>query len=164
MAELKGTNVAAPVVPFADTDIYATHDEAYGCGGYRSVTSVKERDAIPEQRRKAGMLVKVLEEDIVYELEADLKSWKIFSAGASSGSGIGEVTAEAVALAPEAAPAVQVEKTEDGQLVNLHFVFGIPVQYEDPGHVEFSESEVTLPAEGGSAELQIISNLEWRIS
>lgn len=81
-----------------------------------------------------------------------------------SPTGVGKVTAEAVALASESAPKVQVETTPDGKLVNLHFVFGIPVMYEATGHVEFSESEVTLPEDGGSAELRIISNLEWKIS
>ena len=72
MAELKGTNIAAPVVPFADTDSYATHDETYGRGGYRSVADIDERDAIPLQRRKAGMLVRVLSEKVTYELGEDL--------------------------------------------------------------------------------------------
>ena len=33
-ASLSGTNVAAPIVPFTDTDIYPTHDARYGKGGY----------------------------------------------------------------------------------------------------------------------------------
>jgi hypothetical protein len=37
MANIQGTNVAAPVVPFTTEDIYATHDAKYGKGGYRSV-------------------------------------------------------------------------------------------------------------------------------
>ena len=71
MAGLKGTNIAAPVVPFADTDSYATHDETYGRGGYRSVAGTADRDAIPQQRRKAGLLVKVLEDGVTYDRIAE---------------------------------------------------------------------------------------------
>lgn len=162
MAGLKGTNIAAPVVPFADTDSYATHDETYGRGGYRSVAGTADRDAIPPQRRKAGMLVKVLDDGVTYELAEDLKTWNVFSAG-GTGSGIGEVTAEAVAMPKDSAPAVQVQRTEDSGVVNLHFVFGIPVPGETTGHIEFSQQEITLPATGGSVSMEIVSNLEWRI-
>lgn len=161
MAELKGTNIAAPVVPFADTDSYATHDETYGRGGYRSVADIDERDAIPFQRRKAGMLVHVLSEKVTYELGEDLESWTAHASG--GGSDIGDVTAEAVALASDSAPAVQVERTEADGKVNLHFVFGIPVPSGGDGHVEFSQSEVTLSPDGTPVELQILSNLEWTI-
>lgn len=162
MAGLKGTNIAAPVVPFADTDSYATHDETYGRGGYRSVAGTADRDAIPQQRRKAGMLVKVLEDGVTYELDSDLVTWKVFSTG-GTGSGIGEVTAEAVAMPYDASPAVQVERKDAGGAVDLHFIFGIPVPAVETGYVEFSQQEITLPAEGGSVSMEIVSNLEWRI-
>ena len=60
MTELKGTNVAAPVVPFTSDDKYATHDAAYGKGGFRSVGTIAERDAIPTERKTNGMVVAVL--------------------------------------------------------------------------------------------------------
>lgn len=59
MTELKGTNVAAPVVPFTSDDKYATHDAAYGKGGFRSVGTIAERDAIPADRKTEGMVVRV---------------------------------------------------------------------------------------------------------
>lgn len=59
MAEIKGTNVASKIVPYTDSDEYATHDEKYGVGGYRTVDSVSEMNAIPAARRKEGMLVYV---------------------------------------------------------------------------------------------------------
>ena len=59
MAGIKGTNVSATVVPFSTEDKYATHDESYGRGGYRTVGSETEMNAIPEDRRKEGMLVNV---------------------------------------------------------------------------------------------------------
>lgn len=59
MAELKGTQVAAIVVPFTDADKYATHDAEYGKGGFRSVETIDLRDAIPTERKTKGMVVRV---------------------------------------------------------------------------------------------------------
>lgn len=59
MAELKGTQVAAIVVPFTDADKYATHDAEYGKGGFRSVETIALRDAIPTERKTKGMVVRV---------------------------------------------------------------------------------------------------------
>lgn len=59
MAELKGTQVAASIVPFTDLDTYATHDAEYGKGGFRSVDTNKKRDAIPAARKAKGMVVRV---------------------------------------------------------------------------------------------------------
>lgn len=56
---IQGTQIIAPIVPFNTDDIYATHDEIYGKGGFRSVTNLTERDAIKELRRKNLMLVGV---------------------------------------------------------------------------------------------------------
>ena len=59
MAELKGTQVAAAIVPFTDLDTYATHDAEYGKGGFRSVDTNAKRDAIPAARKVKGMVVRV---------------------------------------------------------------------------------------------------------
>lgn len=59
MAELKGTQVAASIVPFTDLDTYATHDAEYGKGGFRSVDTNEKRDAIPAARKVKGMVVRV---------------------------------------------------------------------------------------------------------
>lgn len=69
MAEIKGTNVASKIVPYTDSDEYATHDEKYGVGGYRTVDSVSEMNAIPAARRKEGMLVYV-KNDRYYRLNS----------------------------------------------------------------------------------------------
>lgn len=61
MAELKGTQVAASIVPFTDLDTYATHDAEYGKGGFRSVDTNAKRDAIPAARKVKGMVVRVNE-------------------------------------------------------------------------------------------------------
>jgi len=72
---LKGTNIGAPIVPGSTIDTYPTHNEKYGLGGYRSVENIAERDAIPMQRRKAGMAVRTLDTSIVWLLSDDLLTW-----------------------------------------------------------------------------------------
>lgn len=66
MAELKGTQVAAIVVPFTDADKYATHDAEYGKGGFRSVETIDLRNAIPTERKTKGMVVRVNETGLHY--------------------------------------------------------------------------------------------------
>ena len=66
MAGLKGTQVAAIVVPFTDADKYATHDAEYGKGGFRSVETIDLRDAIPTERKTKGMVVRVNETGLHY--------------------------------------------------------------------------------------------------
>ena len=68
MANLSGTNVAAIVVPFTTEDSYATHEDTYGRGGFRSVATLAERNAISTDRRKNGMFVYVVETDAIYKL------------------------------------------------------------------------------------------------
>ena len=95
MADLKGTVVAACIVPGATEDTYCTHHEQYGAGGYRTVSDKTARNAIPRQRRVVGMLVNVIN-DNVYKLTTlgdgettDDSNWEIFSTN-SSGGGTGE--------------------------------------------------------------------------
>ncbi|MBU6222362.1 MAG: hypothetical protein KGR24_06370, partial [Planctomycetes bacterium] len=75
MAGIKGTNVAAPVVPFDTTDVHPSHEARYGKGGYRTAATTAERDAIPAARREAGMLVFVVVDSKVYRLGSDLTTW-----------------------------------------------------------------------------------------
>lgn len=62
MSAINGTNINAPVVPNDTEDFYATHDAKYGKGGFRSVASLEERDAITFQRSEVGMWVEVRED------------------------------------------------------------------------------------------------------
>jgi hypothetical protein len=59
MSQIQGTNVAAAIAPFDTLDTYPTHDAQYGKGGYRSVATIVERDAIPTARRSEGLRVRV---------------------------------------------------------------------------------------------------------
>lgn len=85
MAAIPGTNVIAPIVPLDTADEYPSHLAAYGKGGYRSVATAADRDAIPALRREAGMLVLTTSDGVVWKLAADLTTWSVFSTG-SSGS------------------------------------------------------------------------------
>lgn len=81
MTAILGTNVAAPVVPFDSADVFATHDEIYGRGGFRTVANTTDRDAISTQRRAQGMLVYSIADDTTYQLESDLSTWSTYQAG-----------------------------------------------------------------------------------
>lgn len=90
MAAIPGTNVAAMVVPFDDQDIFATHNDKYGRGGYRVANTIAERDAITVHRRKEGMLVKVLEDGKIYELGTGETNADWFEFAVSGGGGAGD--------------------------------------------------------------------------
>lgn len=75
MTAINGTNVLAPIVPFSTTDIHPTHHALYGRGGYRTVASNAERDAIPQARREAGMLVWVSGTQQAWRMDANLTTW-----------------------------------------------------------------------------------------
>lgn len=81
MSKIKGTNVASPVVPFDTTDQHPSHDARYGKGGYRTVATTAERDAIPAPRLEAGMLVYVEADGLIYQLANDLATWSQLETG-----------------------------------------------------------------------------------
>lgn len=68
MAEILGTQLVAGIVPFTTEDQYPTHFAKYGKGGLRTVETIAERDAIPEQRKDIGMIVFVKENKKTYRL------------------------------------------------------------------------------------------------
>lgn len=68
MAEILGTQLVAGVVPFTTDDQYPTHYAQYGKGGRRTVATIAERDAIPDQRKEIGMTVFVKENKKTYRL------------------------------------------------------------------------------------------------
>ena len=71
MAVIPGTNLSAPIVPQTTEDTYPTHDALFGKGGFRTVASIAERDAIPAPRRTLGMIV-CLEDGTPYTLKTGL--------------------------------------------------------------------------------------------
>lgn len=86
MSDLKGTNIAAPVVPFTDQDIYPTHDSLYGRGGWREVDTIEERDAIPAARLRNGCVCYVGETELPYLYkDGEWTELAVGSGGASGG-------------------------------------------------------------------------------
>ena len=75
MPLIPGTNVAAPIVPGSTEDVFPTHDAQYGRGGFRAVADVAERNAIPVERRSAGMVVRTISTGTNWVLGADLLTW-----------------------------------------------------------------------------------------
>jgi hypothetical protein len=62
------TRIAFPIAPASETDKRASHLDRLGQGGYRSVQTLADRDAILTERRKEGMLVYVIDEETIYQL------------------------------------------------------------------------------------------------
>lgn len=90
MAQIPGTNVVAPVVPFDTTDTHPSHDALYGKGGYRTVATTGERNAIPAARRAAGMLVFVLASGgSTWRLGDDLVTWTEVTGGGGGAGATG---------------------------------------------------------------------------
>ena len=83
MANINGTNLAAPIVPFTTNDTYPTHYAKYGKGGHRSVQSIINRDSIPTSLRELGMTVFVIDNGVTYKLIGGLTntSWVENTAG-----------------------------------------------------------------------------------
>lgn len=87
MPSIPGTVVISKLVPTDSADTYGTHEDKYGIGGiHTDVLDTAERDAIPAQRRKEGMLVYVkTPTPIMYQLVGGItnSNWVIFTGGAN---------------------------------------------------------------------------------
>jgi hypothetical protein len=66
------------------SDTYATHDAAYGKGGFRSVADITARNAITTERKTIGMWCKVLSDGKVYEWDGT--TWNEVAMSGGSGS------------------------------------------------------------------------------
>jgi hypothetical protein len=71
------------IAPTDDQDTYAVADVNYIKGGYRSVATLIERDAITAARRVEGMAVYVLDQASIFILDGDLVTWNLFIPGAT---------------------------------------------------------------------------------
>ena len=92
MASIKGTNVAAMIAPFDTEDTFPTHDAKYGKGGYRSVDTIAERDAIPASRLTDGCVCYVGGTDKnEYRYNEATSSWTKIEKGGGGGSSVNVV-------------------------------------------------------------------------
>jgi len=73
--------VGVPLAPVEPADTNPTHIAEYGRGGLMSVASLAERDAIPSDRKKVGMLVYVQAVPAYYTLTALPNTWAALSTG-----------------------------------------------------------------------------------
>lgn len=73
--ESKGTQVVSHIIP---TGNFPTHIANFGRGGYKTVSSIEERDAIPVNRLTTGSIVYVANIDTEYRatVNNDLVSWQ----------------------------------------------------------------------------------------
>lgn len=80
MAKIPGTAVASPIVPLDSGLPTPTHVDTYGKGGWVTVASLAERNAIPPERRKPGMVAAVADApgSTPWELATDLTTWTPF--------------------------------------------------------------------------------------
>jgi uncharacterized protein (TIGR02145 family) len=69
------------VQPIGVNDVYPTHIDTYGQGGYMTVNNRVERNAIPAERRKIGMMVSYQSYDSVFILSGGIANtnWKLFT-------------------------------------------------------------------------------------
>jgi hypothetical protein len=89
MSGLPGTNISAVIVPFDSNDTFATHDQFYGKGGFKQVSTLLERDAITSERRTEGMYVNVSSTGNVYILQGGItnSNWVLSNLSTLSVSG-----------------------------------------------------------------------------
>ena len=88
MSALTGTVVIDKLVPTDSADTYGTHEDKYGIGGlHTDVADITERDAIPTERRKEGMIAYVkLPAPTNYQLVGGITNldWVPFSGGSAA--------------------------------------------------------------------------------
>jgi len=96
--KIKGTVlVSGQIAPSHENDLYPTHEDIFGKGGYSVVNDIADRNAISDERRKEGMAVYVKEVDgkdetvaKVYVLQGGIENtnWVEWPFGSGSGSSI----------------------------------------------------------------------------
>ena len=69
-----GVTITGYIAPSDTADLYATHREELGQGGYRSVANTTERNLISMDRRKLGMIVYIIDADKEYKLLGGLEN------------------------------------------------------------------------------------------
>lgn len=91
--DIKGTvRITGTITPTNTDDRFATHDALFGKGGWRNVDTLSERNAIPDERRRSGMVVVVDEDEKAYMLlpapwSYDDSDWEEFGFGGGGGEG-----------------------------------------------------------------------------
>lgn len=79
--------VIGAVEPNDLSDKYPTHNELYGKGGFRSVNTLSDRDAITPARRNIGMLVYCIANEKFYQLKGGIDNANWVETNFGSGTG-----------------------------------------------------------------------------
>lgn len=89
MPTIPGTQVINKIVPTDTADVYPTHEDSYGMGGFQTgFADLTAINAIPAERRKRGMVVYNNDNSNYYRLEANLTTWT--NIGTLEGGGGGD--------------------------------------------------------------------------
>jgi hypothetical protein len=78
-----GISLTNKIAPTDSADIFPTHNDLWGQGGFREVLNTAARDAIPPARRTMGMVVYCTADSTTYQLRGDTTnaSWQIYKLG-----------------------------------------------------------------------------------
>lgn len=148
MALIPGVPVSDVIVPTDSTDTYPTHDSVYGIGGWREAANNTARNAIPNTRRRRGMVVITVDSGSVWKLNAspwagDDTDWEQIFVGGGESAGRRNTT---ITVAPYGGVI-----GSDGATVVSDYI----VQDENNADVEINaalEEASALPG-GGTVEL-----------
>lgn len=72
---MSGIRLTSYIDTTSELDVYPTHLAKLGKGGYRTVSTITDRNNIPVERREAFMKVAVIATGIIYTLASDLTTW-----------------------------------------------------------------------------------------
>ena len=91
MAAIPGTILAAKISPGDTAATFATHEDIYGQGGLRTVTTFDDLTSIPTARQKVGMIIYVSDTGTYYSLSSLSYPLTSFTTNFSFGSGSGGI-------------------------------------------------------------------------
>lgn len=158
--ELQGTIVNDTIVPPSIYERFPTHDEEYGRGGYRSVNTIEERDALPVERLKLGCEVRVLGVDgapVYYLKSLNPITWELAGGSVSRNEVVDVVNdqkdvANGVAgLDSEGKVSVEIMPDEvTNQVMNGTYVNAVTFNDKDGNPVVPSATSLYLDATTGS--------------
>lgn len=175
---LKGTVLYSGIVPTNTSDVYPTHSAIYGMGGYRSVKTIAERDAIPVERLELGAKVLVTDleteyyvrsiaEDgtVTWELDTRLIADRLLPTPMMEGTwsfsnSLGEeVTADSLGITNVNSKVITIEKGYKASLAGRFKWTVTDYQtYKDPETCS-GDLGTTLPSNGVFSEISNITGI-----
>jgi hypothetical protein len=137
MSELYGTIINGTIYPASTEETFATHDALYGKGGYRSVNTIQERDAIPLERLTLGCEVRVMGEEgspVYYVSSMSPLTWKKLNYEGGTGEGLSREDVEEI---------INDQKGKPNGLASLNDLGKVPSDQLDLTGVSIDEGRVT---------------------